>query len=77
VVLGGKYPYYYNDPKNWGFVTDLKTWHRTSDATPYKPVGVKWLTTPLVTDYYWPEELVLLHSAMPEREVKFLVEQNQ
>ena len=75
VVLGGKYPYYNKEPKNWGVVVDLKTWHRAGDVNPYKPIGVKWVGIAGETQYFWPEELLLLHGAVSERFVTILTEQ--
>ncbi len=75
VVLGDRYEMYYEEPKNWGFVVDMRTWHRQTDPKPYKPIGVKWLSG-AETTYYWPEELKLIHPAVSAKIVRLLLSGN-
>lgn len=55
-------------PVSWGVVTDLRVTAMPMTSEPYLPLTVRWVKDGSISKH-WPEELVLIHKAMPWSEL--------
>lgn len=74
VTLPNRPPLFYTSPWNWGIIVNA-TSARQQDKK-WTPFMVRWFSTQRVEDY-WPEELVLIHQALSEDDVRDLYEKSE
>lgn len=62
------------NPMNWGVVRELRTTVIMGGTEPYRPIKVQWAKDGQ-QEYYWPEDLILIHSAISQYGVEQVIKE--